>query len=54
MYEFSLPSWLIIHDRWEKERFRKRSVEDLKERFYDLWNVLIKVHPPLHSRAQED
>ncbi|XP_066996628.2 DNA methyltransferase 1-associated protein 1 isoform X2 [Anabrus simplex] len=46
--------FIIIHDRWDRSRFMERSVEDLKERYYDVYNTLAKVRavpgqdPKLH------
>ncbi|KAL8578182.1 hypothetical protein ACOMHN_051737 [Nucella lapillus] len=34
--------FIVIHDRWDKQRFRQRSVEDLKERYYSVCNTLTK------------
>lgn len=33
----------VIQDRWDSARFPKRSIEDLKERYYDICNLLNKV-----------
>lgn len=35
--------FFIIHDRWDSVRFPKRSIEDLKDRYYSISNTLIKV-----------
>ena len=35
--------FVVIQDRWDKEKFSPRSVEDLKERYYNICNVLTKV-----------
>ncbi|CAF4848880.1 unnamed protein product [Pieris macdunnoughi] len=35
--------FIIIHDRWDKAAFRDRSVEDLKERYYNICAILSKV-----------
>ena len=35
--------FIIIHDRWDRQRFTNRSVEDLKERYYGICNTLTKV-----------
>lgn len=35
--------FIIIHDRWDREKYRDRSVEDLKERYYNVCNTLSKV-----------
>lgn len=35
--------FIIVHDRWDTQRFSKRSVEDLKERYYHIANTLAKV-----------
>ncbi|XP_013418999.1 DNA methyltransferase 1-associated protein 1 isoform X2 [Lingula anatina] len=39
---FSLR-FIVVHDRWDRVKFPNRSVEDLKERFYGIWNTLTKV-----------
>lgn len=35
--------FIVIQDKWDRERFPNRSVEDLKERFYSIQNTLAKV-----------
>lgn len=35
--------FVVIQDRWDRSRFPKRSVEDLKERYYNICNTLTKV-----------
>ncbi|XP_041985178.1 DNA methyltransferase 1-associated protein 1 [Aricia agestis] len=35
--------FIIIHDRWDRAAFRDRSVEDLKERYYNICSILSKV-----------
>ena len=35
--------FVVINDRWDRERFSNRSVEDLKERYYNICNILAKV-----------
>lgn len=35
--------FIVVHDRWDKQRYRQRSVEDLKERYYSVCNTLTKV-----------
>ena len=32
-----------MHDRWDREKYSNRSVEDLKERYYNICNTLTKV-----------
>ena len=39
--------FIVIHDRWDTQKFSKRSVEDIKERYYHIANTLAKV--PHHS-----
>uniref|UniRef100_T1JA74 DNA methyltransferase 1-associated protein 1 n=1 Tax=Strigamia maritima TaxID=126957 RepID=T1JA74_STRMM len=34
--------FIVIHDRWDSDTFSKRSVEDLKERYYNVSNLLVK------------
>lgn len=36
--------FIVIHDRWDAARFPGRSVEDLKERYYDIVNLLNRVY----------
>ncbi|GAB6020248.1 DNA methyltransferase 1-associated protein 1 [Chamberlinius hualienensis] len=36
----------VIHDRWDRTQFAERSVEDLKERYYDICNILSKARVP--------
>ncbi|XP_004926554.1 DNA methyltransferase 1-associated protein 1 [Bombyx mandarina] len=35
--------FIVIHDRWDRAAFRDRSVEDLKERYYNICSILSKV-----------
>lgn len=35
--------FIVIHDRWDKAAFRDRSIEDLKERYYNICATLSKV-----------
>ncbi|KAJ2942670.1 hypothetical protein O0L34_g11213 [Tuta absoluta] len=35
--------FIVIHDRWDRAAFRDRSVEDLKERYYNICGILSKV-----------
>ncbi|XP_013790926.1 DNA methyltransferase 1-associated protein 1-like [Limulus polyphemus] len=35
--------FIVVHDRWDKIRYPNRSVEDLKERYYNICNILSKV-----------
>lgn len=35
--------FIVIHDRWDRATFPTRSVEDLKERYYTICNLLGKV-----------
>ena len=43
--------FVIMQDRWDKEKYKTRSVEDLKERYYNICNTLAKVRisPFSHS-----
>nr|CAG4638480.1 EOG090X076S [Cyclestheria hislopi] len=34
--------FIVIHDRWDRSRFTVKSVEDLKDRYYDVCNILNK------------
>lgn len=38
--------FIVIHDRWDREKHPNRSVEDLKERYYNICNILTKVRAP--------
>lgn len=35
--------FVVMHDRWNRDKFPKRSVEDLKERYYNISNTLVRV-----------
>jgi len=35
--------FVVMQDRWDRDRFNKRSVEDLKERYYHICNILTRV-----------
>ncbi|XP_049867847.1 DNA methyltransferase 1-associated protein 1 [Pectinophora gossypiella] len=35
--------FIVIHDRWDRAAFRDRSIEDLKERYYNICGILSKV-----------
>ncbi|CAG2100680.1 unnamed protein product [Medioppia subpectinata] len=35
--------FVIIHDRWDTKTFTARSMEDLKDRYYNVCNILAKV-----------
>lgn len=35
-----------VHDRWERSQFSERSVEDVKDRYYDVCNTLAKSRAP--------
>ena len=35
--------FIVIHDRWNKEKHKERTVEELKERYYQICNILTKV-----------
>ncbi|XP_071952376.1 DNA methyltransferase 1-associated protein 1-like [Antedon mediterranea] len=45
--------WFVIHDRFDSHTHSKRSIEDMKERYYNIVNKLAKVRadPSLSSRA---
>lgn len=43
--------FVVMHDRWNRDRFPKRSVEDLKERYYNISNTLIRVSSNLAYHA---
>ena len=36
--------FIVIQDLWDTTQFQKRSVEDLKERYYDIINLLNRVN----------
>ncbi|XP_052236225.1 DNA methyltransferase 1-associated protein 1-like isoform X2 [Dreissena polymorpha] len=42
---FSLR-FVVMYDRWDRDKFSSRSVEDLKERYYNICNKLVKVRAP--------
>lgn len=35
--------FIIIYDRWDKNKYSNKTVEDMKERYYDICNILNKV-----------
>jgi DNA methyltransferase 1-associated protein 1 len=35
--------FVLMHDRWDRDRYPNRSIEDLKERYYNICNILAKV-----------
>ena len=35
--------FMVVRDRWDKDKFRDHTVEDLKERYYSVVNSLAKV-----------
>ncbi|KAJ8866015.1 hypothetical protein PR048_033539 [Dryococelus australis] len=35
--------FIVVHDRWDRLQFQDRSVEDLKERYYNICGILSKV-----------
>lgn len=35
--------FIVVHDRFDHEKYKKRDVEDLKERFYSVSNILKKI-----------
>ncbi|ESO88245.1 hypothetical protein LOTGIDRAFT_179116 [Lottia gigantea] len=44
--------FIVIHDRWDKEKYKERSVEDLKERYYNICNILKKVRAPVGTEPK--
>uniref|UniRef100_H3AK60 DNA methyltransferase 1-associated protein 1 n=1 Tax=Latimeria chalumnae TaxID=7897 RepID=H3AK60_LATCH len=38
--------FIIVHDRYDHQQYRKRSVEDLKERYYNICAKLTKIRAP--------
>ncbi|MCI4380513.1 hypothetical protein PGIGA_G00240790 [Pangasianodon gigas] len=38
--------FIVVHDRYDHQQYRKRSVEDLKERYYNICGKLTKVRAP--------
>jgi len=44
--------FIVIHDRWDRQRFTGRTVEDLKERYYNICNILIKVRGSLGAEVK--
>lgn len=41
--------FIVMQDRWDKEKFADRTVEDLKERYYTIKTVLDKVRAQFYS-----
>ncbi len=35
--------FVVIQDRWDRDQFANRSVEDIKDRYYNICNILTKV-----------
>lgn len=46
--------FMVIQDRWDSSRFPKRTVEDLKERYYDICNILNKVRVYMYYCLQKE
>ncbi|XP_059163538.1 DNA methyltransferase 1-associated protein 1-like isoform X2 [Physella acuta] len=44
--------FIIVHDRWDREKYKDHSVEDLKERYYNICNTLAKVRAPSGSEPK--
>lgn len=44
--------FIIVHDRWDRERYKDYSIEDLKERYYNICNTLAKVRAPQGSEPK--
>lgn len=38
--------FIVMQDKWDQDQFGNRTVEDLKERYYDISNILSKLHNP--------
>jgi len=38
--------FIVVHDRWDRQKYRDLTVEDLKERYYNVCNILAKVRAP--------
>ncbi|XP_052775071.1 DNA methyltransferase 1-associated protein 1-like isoform X2 [Mya arenaria] len=36
----------VMYDRWDRDKYPNRSIEDLKERYYNICNKLVKVRAP--------
>nr|CAG4643239.1 EOG090X076S [Ilyocryptus agilis] len=45
--------FVVVHDRWDNTRFSKRSIEDLKERYYDICNLLNKARHTSGPEAKQ-
>lgn len=43
--------FIVMHDRWNRDKFSKRSVEDIKERYYNIANTLLKVSQKFESEV---
>ena len=35
--------FVVMQDRWNRDKFQERTVEDIKERYYNIANTLLKV-----------
>jgi len=44
--------FMVVRDRWDKDKFRDHTVEDLKERYYSVANSLAKVRAPQGSEPK--
>ncbi|KAI1883134.1 hypothetical protein AGOR_G00242100 [Albula goreensis] len=44
--------FIVVQDRYDHQQFRKRSVEDLKERYYSVCAKLAKLHPSSSNGAE--
>lgn len=45
--------FMVIHDRWDRAAFRDRSIEDLKERYYNISAILTKVNYYFYNKKTE-
>lgn len=44
--------FIVIHDRWDRQRFPNRTVEDLKEHYYGICCTLTKTRTPNSNEAK--
>ncbi|RUS89692.1 hypothetical protein EGW08_002510 [Elysia chlorotica] len=44
--------FVVVHDRWDRQRHKDYSIEDLKERYYNICNTLAKVRAPQGSEPK--
>jgi len=45
--------FIVIHDRWDLDKYAHRSVEDMKERYYNICNILAGNRAPAGTVAKQ-